>query len=367
MSPPSPVPPKPARLLVVDDSTFVRRTLRKIFLSRPGLAVVGEAGDGAEAIEKIAELAPDLVTLDIQMPGMDGFTALRAIRERWPDLPVIVLASSAQNGAGAAIEALSLGAIEFIDKSRCTSMDFHLLGAEIVEKVTATLLGRRSGPTPVDRAEGTRNRAESRGLPAEISVVCIGASTGGPQAIQVILDRLPSSFPFPVAIVQHMPVGFTGAFAERLNHTSPLEVKEASQGDVLRPGRALIAPAGRHFVFREGLKGVTVGLTDQPAGVPHVPSVDVLFGSAAEVFGAGTVGIVMTGMGADGREGARALARRGAFLVAEAEESCAIFGMPKAVIDAGLADAVWTVSEIAEKLSRVTRAGRAAAFEERTP
>lgn len=347
----------PARLLVVDDSAFVRRTLRKIFQAAPGLIVAGEASDGSEAIERIAELSPDLVTLDIQMPGMDGFTALRAIHARWPNLPVIVLASTAQNGAGAALEALALGAIEFVDKSRATSMDFHLLGGEIVEKVSAALLGRARARETAPRPPRSTLR---RGLPIEVRIVCIGASTGGPQSIQEILDRMPSTIPFPIAIVQHMPVGFTGAFAERLNHTSPLEVKEAAEGDVLRPGRALIAPAGRHLRFREGLKGVTAALVEEPNDVPHVPSVDSLFHSAAEVFGSFAIGVVMTGMGSDGREGARSLSKSGAFVVAESEESCAVYGMPRAVVDAGLADAVWTVAEIADQLASTARVVRPA-------
>ena len=351
----------PARILVVDDSTFVRRTLRKIFQSQPGFTVIGEAGDGAEAIERIVELNPDVVTLDIQMPGMDGFTALKAIGSRWPSLPVIVLASSAQNGAGAAFEALSLGAFEFIDKSRCGSMDFHLLGAEIVTKVRAALAGRvpdsertrSEHPSPMSEASEARIE-----LPSDVRMVCIGASTGGPQAIQLVLDRIPATFPFPLAIVQHMPVGFTAAFAERLNHSSPLEVKEARQGDVFHPGRAMIAPAGRHLNFQQGLKGITAGLCDEPSTVSHIPSVDVLFSSAAESFGASVIAIVMTGMGSDGRDGARKLATEGAFVIAEAEKSCAVYGMPKAVVEAGLADACWTSAEIADRLARATRSGR---------
>jgi two-component system chemotaxis response regulator CheB len=352
---------------VVDDSTFVRRTLRKIFHGQPGLSVVGEAGDGGEALVRIGELKPDIVTLDIQMPGMDGFTALRAIKARWPNLPVIVLASASQDGAGAALDALSLGAIDFVDKSRATAMDFHLLGGEILGKVTAALEGRRAAPKrePSLRAPLSRPPSRPGPFPDEIRMICIGASTGGPQAIQEVMDHLPGSFPFPMAIVQHMPVGFTGAFAERLNRTSPLEVKEAAEGDMFRPGRALIAPAGAHLVFREGLKGVTAGLEAEPAANPHVPSVDVLFDSAADVFGTAALGIVMTGMGSDGREGARALARRGAFVVAEAEESCAVYGMPRAVVDAGLADAVWTIAEITDQLGRAARGARIG--EERTP
>jgi two-component system chemotaxis response regulator CheB len=334
------------RVLVVDDSTFVRRTLRKMFEAQKDLAVVGEAGDGAEALEKIATLGPDVVTLDIQMPGMDGFTALRAIRTRWPKLPVIVLASASQNGAGAAFEALSLGAFEFIDKSRATSMDFHLLSVEILEKVRAAVQGQ--APV-VPGSETVRRRG--RALPGDVRMICVGASTGGPQAIQVLLDALPASFPFPVAIVQHMPVGFTAAFAERLNHSSRVTVREARDEEVFLPGQALLAPAGRHLTFSQGRKGPAVALKSQPADVAHIPSVDVLLSSAAEVFGAEAIGIVLTGMGADGREGARRLAASGGFVVAESQVSCAVYGMPKAIVDAGLAHACWPLPEIAEQLA----------------
>lgn len=343
--------PNKARILVVDDSTFVRRTLRRMIDAQKDFVVVGEAGDGVEALEKIPALGPDLVTLDIQMPGMDGFTALRAIRTRWPALPVIVLASSAQNGAGAAFEALSLGAFEFIDKSRCSSMDFHLLAAEILEKMRGALLGRQVASPPRDGAHH-----HGRTLPPDARMVCIGASTGGPQAIQVVLDALPASFPFPVAIVQHMPVGFTAAFAERLNHSSRLTVREARDGDVFLPGQALLGPAGRHLTFREGHKGVAAALIEAPADEPHVPSVDALFASAAATFGPGAIGIVLTGMGSDGREGARKLAGRGGFIVAEGPESCAVYGMPKAVVDAGLARARWPLPEIADQLGMMAAA-----------
>lgn len=338
------------RILVVDDSTFVRRTLRRIFDAQRDLVVAGEAGDGVEALEKIPTLGPDVVTLDIQMPGMDGFTALRAIRARWPQLPVIVLASATQNGAGAAFEALSLGAFEFIDKSRCTSMDFHLLATEILEKVRGAVHGR--APVLVG---SELSGAQAAVLPADARMICIGASTGGPQAIQVVLDALPASFPFPVAIVQHMPVGFTAAFAERLNHSSRLTVREAAEGEVFLPGQALLAPAGRHLTFAEGRKGVSAALLEDRSDSPHVPSVDRLLASAAATFGADAVGIVLTGMGSDGREGARLLRERGGTVVAESQASCAVYGMPKAIVDAGFAQFCWPLPEIAEQLSMMVR------------
>jgi two-component system chemotaxis response regulator CheB len=175
----------------------------------------------------------------------------------------------------------------------------------------------------------------------------------------VILERLPAGFPFPLAIVQHMPVGFTAAFAERLNQSSRLDVLEARGGEAFRPGRAFLAPAGQHLVLVRGAEGPVVSLAAEPSEVSHVPSVDVLFASAAELFGARALGVVLTGMGSDGREGARALAARGGTLVAESETSCAVYGMPRAIVEAGLASAVWSVGEIADELARLA-AGPAA-------
>jgi two-component system chemotaxis response regulator CheB len=302
-----------------------------------------------------AALAPDIVTLDIQMPGMDGLAALREIKRRWPALPVLVLASAASNGPETALEALALGAFEFVDKGRFRSMDFQLMGDEVVRKVETGLSKVAGTPAPHPPATG-RPAAPRRGagrhpLKRQAEAVCIGASTGGPAALQVILDRLPAWFPFPIAIVQHMPMGFTAAFAERLNQSSRLEVREARGGEAFRPGWAFLAPAGQHLVFARGASGPELALASEPSGGAHVPSVDVLFSSAARTFGSHAIGVVLTGMGSDGREGAREMAERGAALVAESEESCAVYGMPRAVVEAGLASAVWSVEEIAAELA----------------
>ncbi len=356
-----------ARVLVVDDSTFVRKALRRVLEARPGLVVAGEAGDGLEAVRMCETLAPDVVTLDIQMPGMDGLSALREMKRRWPSLPVVVLASAASNGPEIVMEALALGAFEFVDKGRFRSMDFQLMGDEVVRKVRASL-GGAPAPTPAPAPAPAREPLPPRPLPlpapppqgerspfpALVEAVCIGASTGGPAALQVVLDRLPARFPFPIAIVQHMPMGFTAAFAERLNQTSRLEVREARGGEAFLPGWAFIAPAGQHLVFERTSLGPRLALVSEPSGGSHVPSVDVLLSSAAEVFGGRAVGVVLTGMGTDGREGARELAARGGTLLAEAESSCAVYGMPRAIVEAGLASAVWDVEEIAAGLARLT-------------
>ena len=345
------------RILVVDDSTFVRKALRKVFNASAGLSVAGEAGDGLEAVRMCATVAPDIVTLDIQMPGMDGLAALREIKRRWPSLPVLVLASASSKGPEAALEALALGAFDFVDKGRFRSMDFQLMGDEVVKKVRAGFSGSTgSAPAssvPAEREAVPRRAAGRSLLNRHAEAVLIGASTGGPAALQVILDRLPAGFPFPIAIVQHMPVGFTAAFAERLNQSSSLEVREARGGEPFRPGWAFLAPAGQHLVFTRGAGGVELALSAEPSGGAHVPSVDILFSSAAEMFGSRAIGVVLTGMGSDGREGARELAARGGTLVVESESSCAVYGMPRAIVEAGLASAVWSVGEIAAELGRL--------------
>lgn len=349
-----------ARVLVVDDSTFVRKALRKVFESRSGLTVAGEAGDGLEAVRMCGVLAPDIVTLDIQMPGMDGLAALKEIKRLWPGLPVLVLASASSNGPEVAMEALALGAFEFVDKGQFRSMDFQIMGEEVVRKVRAGLAAAAPLPEELPSAPPPprpARRAGAPGLPrTDIEAVCIGASTGGPAALGTIVGRLPAGFPFPIAIVQHMPVGFTAAFAERLNQSSRLEVREARGGEAFLPGWAFLAPAGQHLVFEEGPDGVRVQLSAEPAGGSHVPSVDVLLAAAARTFGRRAIGIVLTGMGSDGREGAKALAASGGTVIAESEESCAVYGMPRAVVEAGLAAAVWSADEIASEMRRLAGA-----------
>jgi two-component system chemotaxis response regulator CheB len=344
-------------VLIVDDSTFVRKALRKVFEARSGLTVAGEAGDGHEAVRMCAALAPEVVTLDIQMPGMDGLAALREIKRQWPALPVLVLASAASNGPEVAMEALAFGAFEFVDKGQFRSMDFQIMGEEVVRKVRAALAATAAPAGPGAAAAGAVDPLAREGspspFPADLEAVCIGASTGGPAALQVVLGSLPAGFPFPIAIVQHMPMGFTAAFAERLNQSSRLEVREARGGEAFLPGWAFLAPAGSHLTFTAGPGGIRLALASEPAGGAHVPSVDVLFASAARTFGPRTLGIVLTGMGSDGREGARALVACGGTVVAESEESCAVYGMPRAVVEAGLASAVRTAEEIAADLRRL--------------
>ena len=340
----------PRRLLVVHHSAFGRRILAKMVEGAADVAVAGEAADGREALRRAAELDPDVVALDLGISGPDGLSTVRALRQSRPDLPVVVLASSGPSGETEVFEALALGAFDFVDTSGFTPMNLHALGPELLAKVRAAAASRPGAlPAP---AEGPVPR-EAAGLPSGARVVCVGASTGGPPALQRLVESLPASFPLPVAIVQHMASGFTAAFAERLDRCAALEVKEAREGDEVRPGLVLLAPSGSHFRFARSPHGERVRLCAEPADAAHVPSVDVLFASAAEVYGGNVIGIVLTGMGADGREGARRLAEAGAFLVAEDESTCAVYGMPKALVAAGLARAVWPLPEIVARLAAI--------------
>ncbi len=344
----------PARLLVVHRSAFGRRILGKMVEGAADVAVAGVAADGREVLLRVQELDPDVVVLDLGISDPDGLSTVRALRQARPELPVVVLASAGPSGESEVFEALSLGSFDFIDTSGFTPMNLHVLGPELLAKVRAAAASRPGALPPSGERPAP---AEASGIPANARIVCVGASTGGPRALQELVETLPASFPLPVAIVQHMAWGFTAAFAERLDRCSALEVREAREGDEIRPGRVLLAPAGSHLLFARTPQGERARLSAEPADAAHVPSVDVLFASAAEVYGGNVIGVVLTGMGADGREGARRLAERGAFLVAEDESTCAVYGMPKAIVTAGLARAVWPLPEIARRLSAIRSGG----------
>jgi len=338
------------RVFVVDDSAFARRAITRVLGAEPGIAVVGEAAGGAEALLRIPSARPDLVTLDLDMPGMNGLTVLRTMLGRDPELRVLMLSAHTREGADATVEALAAGAVDFVDKSRFGLMDFDGLGRELVGRVKA--LGRRRAGAGAGRREaGSTPPAPSRSLPLPSADVCvIGASTGGPAAIQHVLEALPPDFPLPIAIVQHMPAGFTGPFARRLDQRCRLRVREAADGDQLEPGHVLIAPAGRHMRLNEDL-GVVLSFDPGPAR--HVPSVDVLMLSAARVRPGRVLGVLLTGMGDDGADGMAAIRAQGGITVAESEASCVVYGMPRAAYERGGVSRLLPLPELAEWLASV--------------
>jgi two-component system, chemotaxis family, protein-glutamate methylesterase/glutaminase len=336
------------RVLVVDDSAFVRKALTRVLNYDPDISVVAQAADGKEAIEKILLVRPDAVTLDLEMPRMDGLSTIAAVMALCP-VPIIVLSAWAQPGAEMAVRALELGAVEVIDKGAYARMDIHILARELIPLLKA-VAGSKPKSTKTLPVELSRLwTPEPNPSDTYIELVCIGASTGGPQAIQTILTALPKNFPVPIVIVQHMPVGFTRLFADRLDSLKHLRVKEVEHADRLLPGNVYIAKAGYHLTIGKDATGPYADLNAPKIG-QHIPSVDVLFESAAKVCGKHVISVTLTGMGQDGAHGAFALRHGGAYTIAEAEESCVVFGMPKAAIDTGAIEIVVPLHKIASVL-----------------
>jgi two-component system, chemotaxis family, protein-glutamate methylesterase/glutaminase len=335
------------RALVVDDSAFMRKAISMMLESDPGITVVDTARDGLEAIEKVAALRPDIVTMDVEMPRMDGLTALRKIMASSP-VPVLMISSLTREGAEVTIQALEAGAIDFIPKRNATvSLAINQIRDDLLAKVHA-ITSKRSAPRP---RTDTVSRRES-GLPGlgRFGALVIGTSTGGPFALQQVVPELPADFPLPVLVVQHMPSHFTRSLAERLNSLSPLSVKEAENGDVVRAGQVILAQGGLHMHFERKSGQVRVRLEEDPETL-HRPSVDEMFMSATDVFDKPLLAVLMTGMGRDGLEGCRLIKQRDGFIVAQDEATCVVYGMPRAVAEAGIVDAVRPLTGIASYLS----------------
>jgi two-component system, chemotaxis family, protein-glutamate methylesterase/glutaminase len=338
----------PIRLLIVDDSAFVRKVVREIFARAPGIEVVGAARDGEEALELVLELNPDVVTCDLNMPRLDGVGFVRKQMARRP-LPILILTSSPED-ADSAVEALSAGAVDLVQKPTALATE-QLLGIreQLIEKVKTAMRVPMHHMAPA-AALTLPGVVASQGA-GQVDCVVLGISTGGPQALRRLLPELPADFPVPIAMVLHMPIGYTALFAEKLNEVSQLEVLEAKDGDVLRPGLALLAPAGRHLTLVRNRQGAVVArLAMQPIDKTHRPSVDVLFQSAADIYGGRVLGIVMTGMGDDGKQGAAWIKAQGGKILTEAESSCIIYGMPRSVAEAGLSDRAVPLPNMAQAI-----------------
>ena len=336
------------RTLIVDDSAFVRKIVREMLSRSPYIEVVGAARDGVEALEMVERLKPDVVTCDLSMPRLDGAGFVRQQMARRP-LPILIL-SIANGEATHAIEALEAGAVDFVQKPTALATDDLLrIREELVDKVKAA--ANVSAEALIAPDSVAKKPAIAIKKAARVEVVVIGVSTGGPQALRALLPRFPESFPVPIVMVLHMPVGFTALYASKLNEICPLEVREAIEGDELRAGLGLLAQAGRHLKLERSASGRVVSrLTVQPIHLLHRPSVDVLFQSAADIYGQNVLGVVMTGMGSDGREGAAWIKAKGGTVVTEAEESCVIYGMPRSVVEAGLSDAAVPLPRLAEAI-----------------
>lgn len=348
------------KILVVDDSAFMRKSITLLLESDKNLKVIGTAVDGFDAISKIKLLNPDIVTLDIEMPRMDGLTALRHIMTECPK-PVLMLSSLTTEGAEETIKALELGAIDFIPKS--ISIGNASIGGvktDLLRKVKEIfnnkLLLRKINLLKKDKvATIPKIKQNSGNLPIKIyKAVGIGISTGGPISLQKIVPLFSDRIRVPIFIVQHMPPKFTTSLAERLNKLSQLEVKEAEKGEVVRNGVVYIAPGGFHMIIKQdGLGNKLIDISEQPAQSLHRPSVDVMLESIQNVYGKNILGIIMTGMGKDGFEGIKKLKNIGGYCLAQDEESCVVYGMPRAVIENGLADAIASLNDIPQIINQV--------------
>jgi two-component system chemotaxis response regulator CheB len=339
---------KVIRVVVVDDSAYVRKVVKEMLSRSPFLEVVGTARDGEDAIGVVERLRPDVVTCDLIMPGTDG---VEFIRRQMALRPVpIVIVSIAADSSERVLSGLDAGAVDFVQKPTALATEKML---DITDELIATVKAAAGAPLarlnqPVAAAVAPRRLVFAH----RYDVLVIGVSTGGPQGLKAVIPRLPPDFPVPVAIVMHMPAGYTEAYAKRLDELSGLHVVEAREGDEVQPGMVFIARAGRHLTFRRDSAGtVRTWLDVSPLDTPHKPSVDVLFQSAAEIYGSRVLGVVMTGMGDDGLAGAAWIKAKSGCVLTEAEESCIVYGMPRSVVEAGLSDESIPLERLADVIA----------------
>jgi two-component system chemotaxis response regulator CheB len=344
----------PIRILIVDDSAFMRLTLQRRLAAEPGLEVVGTAGDGHEAVAQARALRPDVITMDVEMPGLDGLGALAQIMAEQPT-PVIMASSLTREGTETTVRALTLGAVDFVTKpSQMGNM--QQMAAELAAKIRQAADARvRRVAATVRPSAGPRPKMPVRPIGATDTILAIGASTGGPGSLRQLMADLPADLNAAAVIVQHMPPGFTRSLAERLNEVSAWTVKEAAGGDRMLCGQALLAPGGFHLVL--GRAGEAILSQDPPVNNVR-PAVDVTMRSLVEIYKGKVLGVVLTGMGRDGTEGAVLIRQAGGRVIAEAESTCAVYGMPRAVVEAGAADYVAPLPEIAMLIHRVLKEGR---------
>jgi two-component system chemotaxis response regulator CheB len=341
------------RLLIVDDSAFYRQALSSMVASVPEFEIVGTARDGADAIMMVTKYRPDVITLDLEMPKVDGFVFLRWLMKNSP-LPVLVVSS--QSDQANVFKALELGAVDFLAKPTLqASWKILEISDELISKIVAV------SSVPIERLM-TRNFSQKEVIPyaplmrrdgkkpEEIQIVVIGSSTGGPTAVQSIVCQLPTNFPVPVIVSQHMPPGFTQYFAERLNKLSHVAVQEAHHGTLLAKGQVYICPGGHHMVLRRAKEGIRIQLNQKQDSDRYVPSVDQMFLSACDVYPGRVLGVILTGMGNDGKIGMRKIKESGGRTIAESEETAVVFGMPKEAIVEGVVDKVLPLSQICEEI-----------------
>ena len=337
------------RILIVDDSAYVRKVIRQMLSRSPFFEIVGAARNGREALEMTEELRPDVVTCDLIMPEMDGVGFITAQMARRP-VPIVVVSVASESGE-LVLAALDAGAVDFVQKPTALATDRVLeIADELIEKVKGVAAARPVTSHDIHPRIITRPAAER-----SVDIVVIGISTGGPQALKMMIPRLPAELSVPIAIVLHMPVGYTELYARKLNEQSALTVLESQGGELVTKGHVYLAPAGRHLTLRRTTGGdIVTNLDVRPLDTLYKPSVDVLFQSAVDVYDSRVLGIVMTGMGSDGREGAAWIKAKGGTVLTESEESCVVYGMPRSIVEAGLSDGNVVLGRMADAvLARV--------------
>ena len=360
------------KILVVDDSAFMRKAISMMLESDPGIKVVGTARDGEEGVEKVRLLKPDLVTMDIEMPRMDGLAALREIMAKNP-VPVMMVSSLTTAGAQATLEALDLGAVDFIPKQMSyVSLDIVKIKDELIAKIKDIArrkhilmsrhiqrqfaqIARPSADTAAAQSSWVMSHTSFtppiRKRQHQVGLIAIGSSTGGPPALQAVITKLPRNLPVGILIAQHMPPMFTKSLAERLNSLSTLTVREAQDGDNVEAGLVLIAPGGKQMTVKRRGGVAYVSVSDEPSNTLYKPCVDVMLNSVAEAYGVTTMGVVLTGMGNNGVVGMRLIKTKGGIVIAQDEQTCVVYGMPRSVIEAGIADHIAPIDSIAAEIT----------------
>jgi two-component system chemotaxis response regulator CheB len=356
--------PASIRVLVVDDSAFMRTALSRMISSEAGFEVAATAGSGSEALEKIAALDPDVVTLDVEMPGLDGVQTLRLIMKQFPR-PVIMVSSVTERDADNTFNALAAGAFDYVPKSLSpTSLDILHIRPDLVAKIYAAARSRKPLPAAVlakKPPQSSGPESHARTFSSRPAVVALGISTGGPKALQEILPLLPRDLSVPILIVQHMPAGFTAPFAQRLNTLCSVAVREATHGETVQPGVVYLAPAGKHMrVERLSPLQTIVCLDTHPEDCLHIPSVNVLMNSVAAAYRNLALGIIMTGMGSDGAEGMQSIFREGGLTIGQDEATCTVYGMPRVCAELGILTRVVPLSLIPTQIIEATRFRRLA-------
>jgi two-component system chemotaxis response regulator CheB len=340
------------RVLVIDDSAYVRKVVTQMLSRSPFLEVVGTARNGIEGLEKVEQLKPDVITCDLIMSEMDGVEFVRQQMQRW-FVPIIIM-SIASETAEMALTALELGAIDFVQKPTALATEKILeISDELISKVKAAATVSPAHVPSIPPPQQLHLQS-SRLSEKAVDIVVLGISTGGPQALRYLIPQLPRDFPVPLVIVMHMPVGYTETYARKLNEIAALEFHEAQEGELLKSCVGLLAPAGRHLTFRRVENdSVTIHLNARPFESMHRPSVDVLFQSASEVFGNRVLAVLMTGMGSDGKNGAAYVKAKGGIVYTESEQTCVVYGMPRAVVEAGLSDRSIPLDSMAQAILEI--------------